>query len=355
VKSSNISLSDNRLAPNGFEHTNTPKKNTCRRIGFLGFDGVRAADITGPLEAFTTSRSVSQASESGQRYEVIIIGLTQKGFVSESGIAFRASETTQTVGLLDSVIVPGGSGLREAVMPVSAWLARRAPRLRRIAAICDGVYPLAQSGLLDGRTVTTHWRFAQDLARRFPALKVKTNASFLKDGPFYTCGSGTGAIELAISLIREDCGSEFALALAREMVVRLRRPGEREAQLDVSSWRAATGERIAELPGWIAGHLECDLSERALAQRAGVSARHLRRLFKAAYNKSPAELVEQLRLREAGRRLHSSHNNIAGIAFAVGYASPDVFRRAFQRWTGVSPRKYRTAFCSGVLTGSTTE
>jgi transcriptional regulator GlxA family with amidase domain len=347
----NVSLPDKRLRANGFEQTKI--NDVCRRVGFLGFDGVRAADITGPLEVFTTSRNINRPAGSRDRYEVIIIGLSQKGFVSESGITFRASETIQTVGRLDTVIVPGGDGLRNAMMPLAAWLGRRASQMRRIAAICDGAYPLAQSGLLDGRTVTTHWRVAQDLARRFPALKVKSNASFLKDGPFYTCGSGTGAIELAISLIREDYGSEFALALAREMVVRLRRPGESEAQFDVANGRPATGERVADLPGWIAGHLESDLSERVLAERAGVSPRHLRRLFKAAYNKSPAELVEQLRLREAGRRLHNSHHNIAGIASAVGYASPDVFRRAFHRWTGVSPRQYRAAFGSSALTGST--
>ena len=327
----------------GSEPSNSP-----RRIGFVGFDGVSAFDLTGPLEAFSSSINMGAGSNDGASYELIVIGLKQKRFVSDGGVTLRGQATLPHVNHLDTIIVPGGAGLKQpgTLIELSRWLGERAVRTRRIAGICGGIYPLAHSGVLDGRRVTTHWRFAQDVATRFPTLKVKSNASFLKDGPFYTCGSGTAGIEMALSLIREDHGSEFALGLARELVVRLRRPGEGQAQVDLLSYKPDTSDKLAELPAWIVAHLDDDLSVKALAERAGLCPRHFRRLFKSAFNRNPSDYVEQLRLQEASRRLHGSRSPIDSIAASVGYTSPDVFRRAFERWLGVSPRAYRKAFSS---------
>jgi transcriptional regulator GlxA family with amidase domain len=313
-----------------------------RRIGFIGFDGVRTLDLAGPLDAFTASRSLGSGIPQSP-YQLVVIGLKHKSFVSESGVTFRAQETTDTVTALDTIIIPGGSGLQrhETLMDLAAWLAANGGSARRVAAVCGGIYPLAQSGLLDGRTVTTHWRFANDVAKRFPAVQVKSHSSFVKDGSFYTCGGGAAGIEMALSLIQEDQGPDVALSLAREMVVRLRPPGENETQPDLSVYQSSPSEKIAELPSWIVAHLDHDLSVQALAQRACVCPRHLRRLFRMAFKKSPAEFVEQLRLREAGRRLQTSRHSIDSIASAVGYASADVFRRAFERRLGLTPREYR--------------
>ncbi|HJT79791.1 MAG TPA: helix-turn-helix domain-containing protein [Chthoniobacterales bacterium] len=316
-----------------------------RRIGFIGFDGVRTLDLAGPLDAFTASRSLSMSPGAVQAapYQIVIIGLKQKNFVSESGITFRAQETTDTVTDLDTIIIPGGSGLQrnDTLAELARWLTTNGSKARRVAAVCGGIYPLAQSGLLDGRTVTTHWRLAHDLAKRFPAVHVKTHSTFVKDGSFYTCGGGAAGIEMALSLIQEDQGPDVAMGLAREMVVRLRPPGEDEGQPDLSVYQSSPSDKIAELPSWIVAHLDHDLSVQVLAQRACVCPRHLRRLFRIAFKKSPAEFVEQLRLREAGRRLQTSRHSIDSIASAVGYASADVFRRAFERRVGVTPREYR--------------
>jgi transcriptional regulator GlxA family with amidase domain len=321
-----------------------PQANNCRRrIGFVGFDGVRTLDLAGPLDAFTASRGLPTGSRESAPYQLLVIGLKSRTFVSESGVTFRAQETTETVTHLDTIIVPGGSGLQkgETLTELANWLAARAPSARRVAAVCGGIYPLAQSGLLNGRSITTHWRLVHDVAKRFPAVQVKTQSCFVKDGAFYTCGGGAAGIEMALSLIQEDHGPDLALALAREMVVRLRPPGESDAQPDLTIYQSSPADRIAELPSWIVAHLDHDLSVPALAQRACVCPRHLRRLFRSAFKKSPAEFVEQLRLREAGRRLQTSRHSIDSIASAVGYASADVFRRAFERRLGITPREYR--------------
>jgi transcriptional regulator GlxA family with amidase domain len=347
-----VSIKSPRLASratNGFDHKRLlqgQNGHRTRRIGVLAFDGVCGLELTGTVEAFTTSLELSRDVDAIDPYQVIVVGLKQRSFTSEGGVAFRTGTTTETAQPLDTIIVPGGRGTTEprTVREASAWLADRAKEARRIAAICGGIYPLAHTGLLDGRNVTTHWRFAQDVAKRFPTLRVKSNASFLKDGRFYTCGSATAGIEMALSLVREDHGSEFALALARRLVMRLRRPGDEEAQVDVPVCDTTASDKIAELPAWIVGHLDYDLSVKALADRAGLCLRHFRRLFKSAFNRNPSDYVEQLRLQEASRRLHTSRASVHSIARSVGYASPEVFRRAFERWLGVSPRAYRRAF-----------
>src|SRR5436305_7080712 len=141
------------------------------RIGLIGYDGVQGLDIVGPSDAFTIAHlTSSNGSGPAQCYEVVIIGLTGKPFRAESGLLFHPHASLRNAPALDTLIVPGGRGARigPASGVIARWISERAPKIRRIASACTGVYALAQTGLLDGRLVTTHWRFAADLARRFP-------------------------------------------------------------------------------------------------------------------------------------------------------------------------------------------
>ena len=318
-----------------------------KRIGFLGFEGVRTLDLTGPLEAFAAARIFTREGKREPCYETVIVGLTKKSCSSQSGVIFKAQETIQSVTDLDTIIIPGGRGLHEhgTMASVSDWLLAQASHVRRMASVSGGIYPLARSGLLNGRQVTTHWRFASDVARRFPQLRLKSDATFLKDGSFHTCGGGTAAIEMSLFLIDEDYGSQVALALARELVVRLRPPGD-EARIDATLYQSGPMERLAELPAWIITHIDDDLSVEALAQRACFCPRHFSRVFKSVFKSTPADFVERLRLKEAGRRLLTSRHSVESIASAVGYTSSDAFRRAFERRLGVTPSRYRRQLTS---------
>src|SRR5215831_16012594 len=156
-----------------------------KRIGLLGFDGVQALDLTGPAEAFAAATLDENGVGPQRCYEVVVIGLTGKPFVSaDCRLIYKPHETIDTAPTLDTLIVPGGPGLREPETnaKVSAWVRNRASRIRRIATVCTGTYGLAATGLLDGRKVTTHWRHARDLAARFPQVQVDANSLYLKDG-----------------------------------------------------------------------------------------------------------------------------------------------------------------------------
>lgn len=319
-----------------------------RRIGILGFDRLQALDLTGPADVFRSDAlAAPQYTDRGEPpYEVVVIGLEGRQFVTSSGVQITARFTVPTRTELDTLIIPGGAGLREsdASDRAARWIQARAPYIRRIASVCTGIYALAPTGLLDGREVTTHWAYTADLQRRFPKLHVDPDAIFRKDGRFYTSAGITAGIDLALALLEEDLGPEAALAVAREMVVYLKRAGGQNQFSEPLRFQLESTDRFADVASWIPSHLRGDLSVEALARRACLSVRQFSRAFKDRYGLTPAAFVEQARLNEACRRLAAKRTNIETVARSVGYASDDAFRRAFERRFGVSPGQYRRRF-----------
>ena len=314
------------------------------RVGLIGYDGVQGLDIIGPSDAFTIAEIEGDNGQRRPGYEVIIVGITNKPFRAESGVSFQPHTTLGNAPTLDTLIIPGGRGARigQSSNLIAKWISSRAKRIRRIASVCTGVYALAPTGLLDGRRVTTHWRFANDVARRFPKLNVDHDALFLKDGPFYTAGGITASVDLALALIEEDYGPRVALAVARELVVFLKRSGGQKQYSEPLEFQINSTDRFADLASWMVEHMRGDLSLAALAKRVCLSPRHFVRRFKQAFGGTPAAFVENLRLDEARRRLSERTQTIENVASSVGFQSDDVFRRAFQRRFGVKPSSYRS-------------
>jgi transcriptional regulator GlxA family with amidase domain len=311
-------------------------------VAILGFDGVAGLDLVGPLEAFAI------AEVDGRKcYKTRIFGLTSRPFAAESGVVFRPHASLEKKIDIDTLIIPGGPGLRHPATNrrVVSWLLKRAPRIRRITSVCTGIYGLAPTGLLDGRHVVTHWRFARDVGQRFPRVKMDANALFTKDGKFYTSAGVTAGIDLALTLIEEDFGTRVALAVARELVVFLKRPGGQAQYSEPLQFQIEATDSFGELVTWIRGHLREDLTVDTLAKRACLCPRHFSRRFRKAFRRTPAVFVEDLRLAEARQRLSANGAmTIDSISASVGFRSADAFRRAFQRRFGVNPTHYRHRF-----------
>ena len=311
------------------------------KIGVLGYEGVTALDVVGPSEAFASAYVDDQHA-----YDVVMLGLTRKPFTAESGIVFKPHRGLDAKVDLDTLVIPGGCGLRNPRLnaKVVSWVRANAPRIRRVASVCTGIYGLAATGLLDGRRATTHWRFARDVAEKFPAVALEPDALFLKDGPFYTSAGVTAGIDLALALIEEDLGAPAALAVARELVVYLKRPGGQEQFSEPLQFQIESTDKLAELASWMRGHLRGDLSVEALAARACLCPRQFTRRFTRVFQRTPAAFVEDLRLAEAQKRLSMRSITVEGVAASVGFRSADAFRRAFERRFGISPTRYRRQF-----------
>jgi transcriptional regulator GlxA family with amidase domain len=227
---------------------------------------------------------------------------------------------------------------------VSNFIKARAASTRRIVAICTGIYGVAPTGLLQGRRVAAHWRFVKDIARQFPDLRVDDDAIFLQDGPFFTCAGAAAGVDLAISLIESDYGIRVALAVARELVLYLKRSGGEGQYSEPLKFQTESIDRFADLAGWIVSHLHGDLSVESLAARAYLCSRQFSRRFKTAFGKSPAVFVEELRLNEARRLLAMGRSSLEQVSASVGFKSADAFRRAFERRLGINPSEYRREF-----------
>jgi transcriptional regulator GlxA family with amidase domain len=315
----------------------------------VGFDEAEALDIAGPAEAFSAAFSGDGGSPARPFYKVVIIGLTNRPFRTSAGIVIQPERTLLNAPPLDTLIVPGGKGLRtEATSSrVAEWVQSRAAGTRRVVSVCTGIYGLAPTGLLDGRRVTTHWRFAADVARRFPRLNVDPHPLFLKDGKYYTSAGVTAGIDLVLALIQDDCGQHTALGVARELVLYLKRPGGQEQFSEPLQVQTKATERFADIVSWIASNLHGDLSVDTLAGKAALCPRHFRRRFQSSFGCGPAAFVQEMRLGETRRQLVTSRNSIEIIAESVGFADSDSLRRAFRRRFGVSPGDYRAKFNGG--------
>jgi len=315
-----------------------------RSIGILGYDGINALDLIGPMEAFASAEW-----EAGQRcYDLVVVGPSMAPFAAESGAVFQPAVDLAHAPEFDTILIPGGIGLRcgTAGDTIDRWLREREPRTRRVASVCTGVYVLARLGLLDGRRAATHWRHVADLRGRFPALLVDADALFVKDGKYYTAAGVTAGIDLALALIEEDCGAPVALSVAREMVVYVKRPGGQSQYSEPLQFQTRAVDGMADLVTWMLMHLKEDLSLEVLADRANLGVRHFSRRFKAQFDATPADFVLNLRLTEARRRLTLPRSNVDKIAASVGFPSAQAFRRAFEKHYGVSPSAYRDAFAA---------
>lgn len=323
--------------------TNPPVSMLPRVVAILGFDGVSALDVTGPLEALARANLVENNRTTLPCYRPVIVGLKSKEFLAESGLTLKATVTIKRTAWFDTIIIPGGKGLAkpEVSLRASSWITSQAAKTRRIASISTGIYALARTGLLDGRQVTTHWRVSQDVARRFPRLRVNHTASFLKDGRFYTSAGGPSGVEMTLALIAEDYGYQVAKAVARELLMRSRQTGLIHDYLEATDYEADPSERVADLPAWILGHLNERLTVETLAERACLCPRHFTRVFRKVFEYTPADFVEELRLSEARRRLLSLRSTVESVASSVGFKSSDAFRRAFERRVGVTPTAFR--------------
>jgi len=322
---------------------------TPRRIAVVAFPGVQILDVAGPLEVFAVAARLLADARTPpiEAYAVEILARDAGPFAASSGLHLVADRALRQVrGGLDTLLVAGGQGTAAAVEdPVlRAWLRRMAPRVRRLGSVCSGSFILAAAGLLDGRRATTHWAWCQELAARHPAVRVEPDPIFVRDGNVYTSAGVTAGMDLALALVEEDHGRELALAVARQLVLFLRRPGGQSQFSAQLAAQAAAHEPLRELQTWIVDHPDADLSVPSLARRVAMSPRNFARVFTREVGMTPARYVEAIRVESARRRLEESPDGVDGVAAAAGFGSSESMRRAFLRTVRVGPQAYRNRF-----------
>ncbi|GAA0367460.1 GlxA family transcriptional regulator [Streptomyces blastmyceticus] len=312
-----------------------------RTVLILLFEEVQSLDVTGPLEVFAYGGFVTGDPD---LYEVRTATVDGGPVRTTSGLRLLPDMALHEAEVPHTLVVPGGDGTRAPDPRLVAWLRENAPRAERIVSVCTGAFLLAAAGLLDGRRATTHWALCPTLAERYPAIRVEPDPIYVRDGNIATTAGITAGIDLALALVEEDLGREPALAVARALVVFLRRPGNQtqfSAQLAVQS---ATRPPLRDIQHWVVENLRADLSVDSLAARAGLSPRHFARAFHSEVGMTPGRYVDRVRLEAARRLLEDTADGVETVARACGYGTSEAMRRAFVRSLGASPAEYRRRF-----------
>lgn len=324
------------------------REHQLRAIGIIAYPGVEILDVTGPMEVFAfANTSLQQAGLANEPVYTIELLAAEQGVLTTScGLQIIANRAYHDVHeSMDTILIAGTTDINCLLMDknLQDWVKLIAPSVRRMASVCTGAFLLAESGLLDGRRATSHWLFCQRLADDYPLVNVDPDRIFVRDGTISTSGGITSGIDLALSMVEEDWGSELALIIARTLVVFLRRPG---GQSQFSAYLISEAHRpeIKELQAWIMMHLGDNLQVEALAERLCMSPRNFARFFLAETGMTPAKFVELARIDAARHYLGSTTLSIEAVAGKAGFGDAERMRRAFIRQLGVNPQSYRDRF-----------
>jgi transcriptional regulator GlxA family with amidase domain len=319
--------------------------NPIRAIEALTFPAVQLLDVTGPVQVFASANDLVVGAGGAPPYRLRLVTQGNEGVTSSAGVALSAGPLSGRSEPLDTLLVAGGPGVEEAATnPVLVdWVRQRATQARRVASVCTGAFLLAAAGVLDGRRAVTHWKDCARLAQRFPAVHVEADPIFVCDGRVWTSAGVTAGIDLALALVEEDLGRSVALAVARHLVVFLKRPGG-QAQFSAALALQAADDRFGALHEWINNHLDEELSLAVLADQAGMSERTFSRRYAEATGQTPARAIERLRVEAARRLLSESRTPVKRIAQRCGFGSEETMRRSFLRLLAVTPQDYRSRF-----------
>ncbi|MGK5543182.1 GlxA family transcriptional regulator [Streptomyces sp. URMC 127] len=320
------------------------------RVVIAVFPDVDLLDVAGPAEVFALANRET-AGRAG--YEVRLAGPAAGEVRTSAGVRLLADLAFDEVGgHVDTLLVPGAVDMTDdgpvarIDTDVVAWVKETASHARRVASVCVGAHVLAAAGLLDGRTATTHWSTAAQLAAEHPDVTVDPDPIFVRAdrGRLWTGAGISACLDLALALVAEDLGEDVALAVARQLVMYLKRQGG-QSQFSVPLSRPASARReIDELRLWIADHLDEDLSAERLAARMCLSERHFARVFKQETGASPAAYVEAARVEVARRLLETGDDPLDQVAAEAGLGSVETLHRAFKRQLATTPAAYRRRF-----------
>ncbi|HKH44263.1 MAG TPA: helix-turn-helix domain-containing protein [Thermoanaerobaculia bacterium] len=307
------------------------------RVTFLLLPDLEILDLAGPLQAF------DEARRAGADLRVHLCS-PQPRLRTDQGLWLAELEPLPEPAAGYLVVVPGlrFAAVESVPAPVLAWLREAHEMGAQLASICTGAFVLGRAGLLKGRQCTTHWSRVDDLQRRFPTARVLENRLFVHDGPVTTSAGIASGIDMALALLDRRFGPLLVAAVAREMVVYLRRDGSHRQQSVYLDYRTHLHPGVHRVQDWLVANPAERANLSDLARLAALSPRHLTRMFRQATGVSVQEFTMRLRLELARGLLHDPGLTVDGVAARCGFGSARQLRRLWREVYGTSPGTERT-------------
>ena len=315
-----------------------------RRVVALAYDGLCTFEFGIASELFGLARPELDTPW----YEYRVVATTNGPIRAVGGLTIHASADLRHVRRAGTIVLPGWRDKNEAP-PAALLAALRFAHAKgaRIMSICSGVYVLAATGLLDGHPATTHWRYVEHLAQRYPAIQVRPNVLYVDNGQTMTSAGSAAGLDLGLHLIRRDHGAAIAAEVARRLVLPPQREGGQAQYIRHGSTVAAIEDRrIADTATWIQSHFNEVITVGSLASRSHMSTRTFARRFLDETGTSPLAWVLTQRLHRAQVLLETTELPLTDVASAVGFASVETLRHHFRKDLNTSPSRYRSVFSS---------
>ncbi|MEP6505820.1 MAG: transcriptional regulator FtrA [Betaproteobacteria bacterium] len=309
-------------------------------VAALAYDNLCTFEFGCAVEMFSLARP-----ELGVDWYRFAVCAEERGPVrAAGGVSVQAAHTLALLAHADTIVIPGWQGID--VAPSQALIRRLQAAHRRgarIATICSGVFVLAAAGLLDGKAATTHWRYAERLAQRYPRIEVRPNALYVDEGDILTSAGSAAGLDMMLHMVRRDHGARVANQVAQRLVIPPHRLGD-QAQFVARPVPLDEAARLARLMDWVRAHPAAELTLDSMAERAAMSVRTLQRQFRQALDMSPTAWLVRERVEVARQLLETTAKPMAHVTALAGFGSDESFRRHFRQATGVSPLAYRRQF-----------
>jgi transcriptional regulator GlxA family with amidase domain len=313
-------------------------------LALVVFDGVQSLDVAGPLDVFAEANTFLPRH---RQYALSLVGVQAGSVRCSNGMALSVPFDYQTyTASCDLLLVAGGPRLPDAQLPREflAWLRAQAQNARRFGSVCNGVFLLAQAGLLEGKEVTTHWSDARRLTEQFPGTSVVPDKIYVRDGRLFTSAGVTAGIDLCLSLVAEDWGFDLAMRVAKRLVVYLHREGGQSQYSPFLAAGPANDTLVNRVLRYVTDHISEVLSIEQLADAVAVSRRTFSRTFAKNAHVTPAAFVEQVRVDHARKLLEDTDDPLKTVAYKCGFHSTTHMRMIFSRRLDTTPRQYRQRF-----------
>lgn len=306
----------------------------------VAYDRLCTFEFSCAVELFSLERPELQVNW----YRFAVCAAEPGKLRAAGGITIEAPYTLRLLDKADVIIIPGWRDVDELPSPQLIKKIQNAyARGARFCTICSGVFVLAAAGILDGKSVTTHWRYADKLAKRYPSIKVDADALYVDAGQVITSAGSAAGLDMLLYLIRKDYGVKIANQVAQRLVIAPHREGGQAQYIPRPIAQDERG-RLSQLLDWIRQHPAREHKLADLAQRAAMSERTLQRQFLALTGYSPYEWIIRERVAIAKELLESSDSSVSHILELTGFGSEETFRRQFKRVAATSPIAYRKQF-----------
>lgn len=306
-----------------------------RRAIFVYFPHCEVLDFAGPLQAVHELNAYVNDA-----YEILHCGVGAQATAAQ-GLVLGSLRPLPEPRASDSIFVPGFPVSTGMPRGMARWLKTCDRAGARIFAVCTGAFVLAQTGLLDGKRCTTHWKRTDELQQRFPECIVETGRLFVREGNITTSAGITAGIDMTLDFIEQEHGAAVAASVAREMVVYIRRDGMQKQESVYLDYRTHIDPAIHAVQDWLVAHPAEHSTLADLAKIAKMSARNLTRSFRKATGISIAAYRQRLRLEHAKALLANPQLSIENVAERSGFADARQLRRLWRGLHGVSPRESR--------------